>query len=69
MILAKYKSVQWEPSYSMWANKYDELLQLFCERALKEMFATGQENQQLEKSSKKLTVNILNKTKIIDIGM
>ena len=40
-----------------------------CERALKEMYTTRQENQQLEKSSKKLTVNIVNKTKIIDIGM
>jgi len=53
----------------MSANKYDENLQFFCARALKEMYETWRYNQKLEKSAKKLTVNILNKTKIIDIGI
>ena len=69
MVLVKYQSVQWEPSSSMSANKYDENLQFFCARALKEMYETWRYNQKLEKSAKKLTVNILNKTKIIDIGI
>jgi hypothetical protein len=42
MILVKYQFVRWEPSCSMSANKYDKFSQLVGERALKEMYETGQ---------------------------
>ena len=69
MILVKYQSVQLGQSYAMSASKYEENLQLICARVLKKMYETWRYNQQLEKNTEKLTVNILNKTKIIDVGI